>query len=149
MTDDLFAPLTPANPGAPPPRKCKHLWVTRPDGSECQRCGKPYDETAGRRGFNNRHRGNAIEREIGKKLGLRRVGQYGGPDDLSGEMFAAQVKSGGSFSERLWGWLKAVPVKAGQTAILVVADTPGPGHRRRVMVMLDIDDWIDLHGGTE
>jgi hypothetical protein len=61
-------------------------------------------------------------------------------------MFAAQVKSGGSFSERYWAWLKAVPVTADQTPILVVADAPGPGHKRRAMVILELSDWRALHG---
>lgn len=112
----------------------------------CTRCPARKDAAASRRGRLNKNRGNAIEREVGKRLGLKRVGQFGGPDDLSGELFAAQVKSGGYFSERQWAWLKAVPVKAGQTALLVITDTPGPGKRRRAVVMVDIDDWIALHG---
>jgi len=154
---DLFRPLTPPNPAAPAPRKCRrHQWrvatfsedggVTWREETYCERCGATKNPAASRRGRLNKNRGNAIEREVGKRLGLRRVGQFGGPDDLSGELFAAQVKSGGYFSERQWRWLKAVPVKAGQTAILVVTDTPGPGKKRRAMVMLDIDDWIALHG---
>jgi hypothetical protein len=150
MPDD-WTPLTPPNPAASP-RKCRrHLWILTGIGggyAECNRCGAIRNDAAARRGRNNRARGNSIEREVGKRLGLRRVGQYGGPDDLSGELFAAQVKSGGAFSERLWSWLKAVPVNAGQTALLVVTDAPGPGHRRRAMVILDLDDWADLHAGT-
>lgn len=107
----------------------------------------PKDPAAVRRGRNNRTRGNAIEREVGKRLGLRRVGQYGGPDDLTNDLFAAQVKSGGAFSERYWSWLKAVPVNAGQTPLLVVTDAPGPGHKRRAVVVLDLEDWRALHGG--
>ena len=153
MTDELpFDYPSPANPGAPKPRTCKrHVWVQgyHDDVPRCQRCNRWQDATASRRGRNNRARGNAIEREIGKRLGLRRVGQYGGPDDLAGEMFAAQVKSGAAFPERLWGWLKAVPVNGAQTALLVVTDAPGPGHARRAVVVLDIGDWIALHGPTE
>jgi hypothetical protein len=69
-------------------------------------------------------------------------------EDLSGEMFAVQVKSGGAFSERYWSWLKAVPVNAGQTPLLVVTDAPGPGHARRAVVVLDITEWVALHGPT-
>jgi hypothetical protein len=158
-----YPDITPPNAGASS-RKCRrHSWIAemawthgdsgehdyRPTGQvRCLRCSAVRDDKAARRGRNNRSRGNSIEREIGKRLGLRRVGQYGGPDDLSGELFAAQVKSGGAFSERLWSWLKAVPVNAGQTALLVVTDAPGPGHRRRAMVILDIGDWEALHAGT-
>ena len=115
----------------------------------CANCPAIMDTLASRRGRLNKNRGNSIEREMGKKLGMRRVGQYGGPDDLSNDLFAAQVKSGGYFSERQWAWLKAVPVKAGQTALLVVADTPGPGKKRRAVVILDLDDWRDIHGEAD
>ena len=130
----------------------RHRWYTGsldpadPEVTICMLCGVVKNLAASRRGRLNKNRGNAIEREVGKRLGLKRVGQFGGPDDLSGELFAAQVKSGGYFSERQWAWLKAVPVKAGQTALLVITDTPGPGKRRRAVVMVDIDDWIALHG---
>jgi hypothetical protein len=148
----LFTP-TPANPGTPPPRRCKrHDWGVRVIDHEtvwaCFRCDRVRDDVVTRRGKNNRARGNAIEREIGHRLGLRRVGQYGGPDDLAGDLFAVQVKSGGSFSERYWAWLRAVPVTAGQTPLLVVTDAPGPGGRRRAVVVLTLDDWISLHGPT-
>jgi hypothetical protein len=142
-----------------PPRVCRrHDWervgVLRPDGfldnstvrNVCRRCGVVNVPELSRRGRTNRSRGNAIEREVGKLLGLRRVGQYGGPDDLSGELFAVQVKSGGSFPERLWTWLRAVPTNAGQTPLLVVTDAPGPGHRRRAVVVVALEDWIALHG---
>lgn len=153
MTDDPFVPITLANPAASPPRCRRHLWdrgdgfIALPSETVCARCGVIQQPERVRRGRLNRSRGNAIEREIGKRLGLRRVGQYGGPDDLSGDLFAAQVKSGGAFSERFWSWLKAVPVNAGQTPLLVVTDAPGPGHRRRAVVILDLDDWEALHRG--
>lgn len=144
---DLF----PAPDDREPARCRSHRWAMSGDAGmgfvwACRRCGKVRDETAVRRGRNNRSRGNAIERAVGKELGLRRVGQYGGPDDLAGALFAAQVKSGGAFSERYWSWLKAVPVSAGQTPILVVTDAPGPGHKRRALVVLELADWRALHG---
>jgi hypothetical protein len=146
-----------------PPRVCRrHDWWRDPadirydvsglEGTpvwgyeKCRRCGVLRDPEKARRGRTNRSRGNAIEREVGKLLGLRRVGQFGGPDDLSGELFAVQVKSGGSFPERLWTWLRAVPTNAGQTPLLVVTDAPGPGHRRRAVVVVALEDWIALHG---
>jgi hypothetical protein len=148
MTDDLFVPLTPPNPAAPKPKCRRHVWLS--NGLDtftfCRSCGRTRNPDASRRGKNNRQRGNAIEREIGKTLGMKRVGQYGGKDDLSNALFSAQVKSGGAFSERQWAWLKAVPVVAGQTQLLVVADTPGPGKKRRAVVILDLDDWRELHG---
>lgn len=125
-------------------RRCsRHDWTGDPP--TCRRCGQAADPVRRRRGRTNRARGNAIEREIGHRLGLRRVGQFGGADDLRDGLFVAQVKSGAAFPERLWGWLRAVPTDAGQTRLLVVTDAPGPGRRRRAIVVLDIDDWIALH----
>src|SRR5437868_6062650 len=81
-----------------PSRKCyRHAWTqTATSDYVCARncdavlTAEQYQERA-RRGRTNRSRGNAIERDMGRKLGLRRVGQYGGPDDLAGELFRAQV----------------------------------------------------------
>ena len=161
MTDDLFA--VPADPSRPErqPRPCRrHDWryavrtsvaaddlaVTRTELTVCARCGRIRDAIASRKGRNNRSRGNAIEREVARQLGMRRVGQYGGPTDVQGELFGVQVKSGGAYPERLHNWLKAVPVTSGQVALLVVTDAPGPGHKRRALVVLDLTDWIALHG---
>lgn len=146
---DLFEPMTPPNPAAPEPRSCSHPRGDRrlfEGGIACGRCGRELDETRIRRGRTSRNRGNAIEREVGHRMGLTRVGQYGGPDDLSGDLFRVQVKSGGAFPERLWAWLRGVPANAGQTRLLVVTDAPGPGRRRRAVVVVDLDDWIALHG---
>ena len=165
---DLFDAPSGPRPGAAPPRKCRrHEWVAinkcarmalrgnairRPDGSlrrvRCAYCGKSKDDAATRRGRNNRARGNAIEREVARKLGLRRVGQYGGPEDAESEWLVVQVKSGGAFPERIWKWLQALPANADQTRAVVVTDAPGPGHKRRALVVVDLDDWQDLHGVT-
>ena len=137
------------NLGAAPPKSCIHPRQLRRQfegGVACGRCGKELDPERQARGRRARNRGNSIERQMAARLGLRRVGQYGGPDDLAGDLFAAQVKSGLSFPERLWKWLKQVPTKAGQTALLVVTDAPGPGRRRRALVILDLDEWAALHG---
>jgi hypothetical protein len=137
-------------PALAPPRRCAHPRQYRRGGEDgtvyCGRCSKVFDPAVSRRGRTNRSRGNAIEREVAARLGLARVGQYGGPDDVRGLAFAGQVKSGGSFPERIWRWLRAVPVQAGQTPIVVITDAPGPGHKRRGVVVVDLEDWIALHG---
>jgi hypothetical protein len=84
---------------------------------------------------------------VAKKLGLKRTGQFGGPDDASSEWLVVQVKSGGAFPERIWTWLQALPSNAGQTRAVVITDAPGPGHRRRALVVVDLEDWAALHGG--
>ena len=64
-------------------------------------------------------------------------------------MFKGESKSGLSFPERPWRWLKAIPATGGEIAILVMVDTPGPGKKRRALVILDLDDWRELHGAIE
>lgn len=146
--------------GTVTPRKCRrHEWVTTqtvvdPSNTPiietwCSRCHKPFDATGSRRGRLNRSRGNAIERDVAKQLGLRRVGQFGGAIDAgeSSDPFVASVKSGnGYFSNRYWDQLKRQPVTGQQTAILVVTDAPGPGHKRRAYVVVELGDWVALHG---
>ena len=97
---------------------------------------------AARRGRTNRNRGNAYEREIAKRLGAVRVGQYGGAEDVSNEWLVVQCKVGKSYPERLDGWLRRLPAKADQLRILVLGDAPGPGHKRRELVVMDLDDFI-------
>lgn len=155
LDDVVWTPLTPATPTGARGRRADTCRCRIPEAQPgpttwCLRCGcRVIDAEVSRRGKNNRNRGNAIEREIAKRLGLRRVGQFGGPVDADHPLWAAQVKSGASFPERLWGWLKGVETNAAQTALLVVTDAPGPGRRRRALVILDLDDWVDLHGPVE
>jgi hypothetical protein len=141
--------------GTVTPRRCRrHRWYYHGlDGEDiagiCMLCGKLKDEAVSRRGKLNRSRGNAIEREVAKQLGLRRVGHFGGAADAgdASEPFVASVKSGnGYFSERYWDQLKRLPVAGQQTAVLVVTDAPGPGHKRRAYVVVELTDWIALHG---
>ncbi len=102
-----------------------------------------------RRGRNARQRGNAFEREVAKRLGAQRVGQYGGKQDVANDWIAVQCKVGKSYPERLDGWLRSIPVKGDQLAALVVGDSPGAGTRRRAMIVLDLDDFIAWFGRAD
>jgi hypothetical protein len=102
---------------------------------------------ASRRGRLNRSRGNAFEREVAKKFGGKRVGQYGGPEDVAAGQFNIQAKCGQMFSEKYWRWLQAVPRKADQVPLLVVGDAPGSGAKRRVVVIIEETDFLDMIGG--
>ena len=104
---------------------------------------------AARRGRLNRSRGNAFEREVAHKFGGKRVGQYGGPEDVSAGQFNIQARCGQMFSEKYWRWLQAVPRKAGQVPLLVVGDAPGSGSKRRVFVVIEEHDFLDLVGGQD
>jgi hypothetical protein len=104
---------------------------------------------AARRGRLNRSRGNAFERETAKKFGGKRVGQYGGPEDVTAGQFNIQAKCGQMFSEKFWRWLQAVPRKADQIPLLVVGDAPGSGAKRRVVVIIEESDFLELVGGED
>lgn len=104
---------------------------------------------ASRRGRLNRSRGNAFEREVAHKFGGRRVGQYGGPEDVAAGKFNIQAKCGQMFSEKFWRWLSAIPRKADQVPLLVVGDAPGSGAKRRVVVIIEEHDFLELIGGDD
>ena len=112
----------------------------------CVRCHKVKDQTRSRRGRQARNRGNAFEREVAKRLGARRVGQYGGSDDVSADWVSVQCKVGGYYPERIDGWLRALPANAGQLRAVVLGDAPGPGRRRRSLIVIDLDDFVAWFG---
>ena len=101
-----------------------------------------------KRGRNNRSRGNAYERAVAAKLGGLRVGQYGGKSDVRTDGINVQVKCGSYFPERIWSWLADLPAD-GRLPAVVIGDAPGAGHKRRELICLDLDDFIDLMGGNE
>ena len=98
------------------------------------------------RGRRARNRGNAFEREVAAKIGGVRVGQYGSKTDVAADWIAIQCKVGQSFPERLWGWLKALTVRGDQIPAVVIGDSPGPGGRRRVLIVLELDDFVAWFG---
>ena len=112
----------------------------------CRLCGATRDPVRARRSRSNRRRGNDWERALALELGGRRIGQYGEPSDVLTPLFAVQAKVGGSFSERYWRWLSAIPRSGGRIPVLIVGDAPGPGYRRRAVVIMELGDWRDLHG---
>lgn len=131
------------------PRKCRHPKIDRSrsdDGGWTCICGYVVSGEASRRGRNAKARGLRKQRERIVGLGGRNLA--GNNENLDGThpMFAFESKSGGSFPERAWRWLKGIPHHAGQVPVLIITDAPGPGHRSRSVVIVDYDDWRDLHG---
>lgn len=128
----------------------QHRHDYRPDWSEGRqgapycRCGAAKDEVRSRRGRLSRRHGNDFEREIAAKLGIRRVGQYGTATDVEGDWITIQAKVGGAFPERLWRWLPAA--KGDQLRAVIVGDSPGPGRKRRCLIVLDLDDFSSWFG---
>jgi hypothetical protein len=104
------------------------------------------DPVKARRGRTNAQRGKAIQRKRIEGLGGRNLSGNNENLDGIGTMFAYESKSGGSFSERYWRWIKGIPVRGDQVPVLIVTDAPGPGHRARSIVVVDYDSWRDLHG---
>lgn len=105
------------------------------------------DEKASR-GRRSRNRGNAYERDVARRLGAQRVGQYGTKTDVEADWIAVQTKVGAAYPERLDGWLRAIPSRAGQLRALVIGDAPGPGHSRRELIVLDLAEFMDWYGPT-
>ena len=108
------------------------------------RCGARQDLAATRKGRTNRARGNAYERRVAGRLGLKRVGQFGGVDDARGWM-TVQIKNGGAFPELLWRWLEALP-RDDRLRAVVVGDAPGSGTKRREVIVLDFEDFCRWFG---
>lgn len=129
--------------------RCRHAYVPT-EWTElgatvrrCERCG--VRRANARRGLSARRRGVDWERELARRLGLRRVGQYGGPWDLASDWLVVQAKVGRRFPGWLWEAVNR-PAPASQTRAVVVGDAPGPGRPRRALVCVPLEDWEELHG---
>ncbi len=153
MTDLPFDyPSSPTPTGAAGKKCGRHDWAWAGDlpeqGERCRRCGHVRDAVLGRRNRNNRARGNRIELAMARELGMRKVGQYGGPEDATSEPFVAPVKSrsGAAFPGWMADELAKLPVLASQTPILVVAEANPATRKRRALVVLTLADWKALHG---
>lgn len=137
-----------------PPKKCyRHRWVLLdwpgvPAITQCALCNKVKDEARSRRGRLNKNRGRAIEREVCEMLGWMPIGGANGPADGIGmtSLTIGQVKSGGRFPGWMATELDRLPRTGGRVPVLAIAETPGPGKKRRVLVVLEARDWVDLHG---
>ena len=120
----------------------------------CEFCGtegrQRHDRTCpkAKRGRTSRQRGNAFEREVAKKLGGERVGQYGGPEDVRLDWANVQCKVGGAFPERIWSWLNALP-RDHRLRAVVIGDAPGAGKKRREVIVMDLDDFSEWFGGEK
>lgn len=98
------------------------------------------------RGRKANQKGKAWERELANRIGGERVGQLGGKDDVQHPRFAIQAKVGKAFPERFWSWLSAIPTLPGQRRALIIGDAPGPGRRRRAIVILELREWEQAEG---
>ena len=157
MFDDteLFAP-TPATPTGARGRRCsRHVWEWTewmPDDSRvlesvqwCARCHVLRDATKVQRGRHARRSGNDAERDLARRLGGKRVGQYGSPVDVEvPEYMVIQSKRGAAFPERIWSWLQALP-NDGRLRAVYLSDAPGGGHPRRELLCVPLSDYLAWH----
>lgn len=147
-------------------RRHRHRWrqsssvfdvasMKAPGDWVCAVCGVPEDPARSRRGRTNRSRGNAQEREWCKRLGLRRVGHFNGPEDGIGTdgLFVGQAKS--LSTARFPSWLSTelakLPRTEGRIPILGLLETPGAArdHRPRRLVVMTEEDFVSLHVGEQ
>jgi hypothetical protein len=112
----------------------------------CLRCGTVKDEARSRRGRNAAKRGKRIQHDRIVALGGRNLAGNNENLDGLGEMFAYESKSGAAFSDRYWRWLTGIPKRGNETGVLIVTEAPGPGHKARSYVVVEYDEWKDLHG---
>lgn len=132
------------------PRPCSHPKYKRTfNGTQwaCS-CGHLIDPAKQKAGKNARSRNLRIQRQRQTGIGIENL-PGNGPYDGRNEMFRSESKAmvPDRFPNQLWKWLRGIPVTT-ETPILIVTDTPGPGLRARSIVVIDYDDWRDLHGGT-
>jgi hypothetical protein len=107
------------------------------------------DPAKSRRGKNARNRGNAYEREVAALLNGTRVGWAGGPTDVSTGVYDIQCKVGGSYPERIDGWLRKVPFRYEKLRAVVLGDSPGPGTKRRSLIAFDLEEFADFFAETQ
>lgn len=115
-------------------------------------CGKTRDAVQAERGRKNRNRGNNVERELARELGLERIGHYGEAEDLIGfdiynRRWVSSVKSRktGSFP----GWLADELARINgehYERFVAVVEAPGPGRKARRLAITYLDDFARLVG---
>ena len=108
--------------------------------------GQMTDPERSRRGRTARNRGNGWEREVARMVGGQRVGHHGGPDDVRAPWLVLQCKVGGAYPERIDRWLRALPARSDQLRAVVIGDSPGPGVKRRSLIVMDLLDFCEWFG---
>src|SRR3990167_9365794 len=110
----------------------------------CSVCGVFKDPARSRRGRLSNERGKAYERSVAARLGIRRTGHRGGPDDAAGDWITVQVKVGGAFPELPWRWLQALPRDT--LRAVVIGDAPGSSGKRREVIALELGEVLSWFG---
>lgn len=136
------------------PRKHAHWWIAGvSDGyvgvEVCDLCGitRADYEARQRQGRLNRSRGLRIQRERNRGLGIRNLAGNNPNLDGVSALFATESKSLKRFPEVWWRWLKGIKlITSSQVPILIVTEAGSIGRKARSIVVLDYEDWKELHG---
>ena len=136
------------------PKPHRHDWLRyENDGrtwAACRRCDAVRNETAARRGRNNRARGKRVERVEMRRAGIHTGNANGADDGLSEDgRFAYQAKA--MSSARFPSWMtneldKLRTARQDKAPVLLVAETPGSGRKGRRIAVVDWSTWLDEHG---
>lgn len=114
----------------------------------CRSCRVEKDPVKSKRGRSARSRGNSRELELARELGGTKVGMFGGPVDVQTPLLNVQskVRRGAAFPSWMMTELAKLPRTGGRVPALIVTDSPGSGIRRHALVVLELSDFVDLHG---
>jgi len=137
------------------PRKhVRHQWamtfdVNDPSAStwRCSTCGKARDLGLARRGRSSRNLGHRGERRSEKRYGWEKIGEAGGPDDLSGQLVVVQQKTTRRAPPLTWKQIfAALDNRAqGRTPLLLLSFvTPSVGTED--FIIIRGADWLALFG---
>jgi hypothetical protein len=117
-------------------------------------CGLSREEYEARqrKGRNNVKRGKQAEHDWAGRLNMRQTGGLNKEDDALNEVFVGQAKS--MATARFPGWmsreLDTLRARwADRIPILGILESPGSArdHKPRRLIVMDEQDWIDLHVG--
>ena len=138
-------------------RPCRrHEWVEHtptivdPADRVCRRCRKSGFSSDGKRGRNNRKRGNSHELSVARKYGGEKVGQLGLPEDIRGDEYRTQVKTHQRLAPTEWrkAFTALEAVTDGRTPRLIVRFLQ-PGLPADDYIVIKGSAWLDRFGRDE
>ena len=133
----------------------RHTWATwltlNGEAVErCKVCGQIRDLEASRRGRSSRRLGNDQERRAEKVYGWEKVGEAGGPDDLSGRLVVVQQKATRRAPPLAWKQIfgRLDDRAQGRTPLLLLSFVKA-GVATEDFVVIRGADWLALVGRDE
>lgn len=167
MTDLPFLAdgAAPANPAAPPPRKCvRHPWITRGrpgewtldlgtgesffgEREECFRCGKPKADAATvSRVRRASARGFRTSADLAAYLGGQNVDKLGWPWDVQGRGYRIQSKrlADRPSAAAMVRLIEAIPYRTDD--LRAVYFVPARARLTSGLVVFGLREWVDQHG---